>query len=807
MYPLGKQFTINMDKAISEKKTVFGDENYRITVVSERVLRLEYSPSGSFVDQPTQYIKKRNLGIPDFSIRQDPNIVEISTKYFVMTYIKGQPFKGTSDDPMKNLKIILNSTDKERQKEWYVGHPEARNLLGNMVSVDMGIPKPLDKGIYSLEGFSSFDDSKSMLIMEDGTLANPPEDHTDIYVFMYDKDFRQALVDYFKMTGAPPLIPRYALGNWWSRNTVYDDESVHQLLRSFERNNIPLAVMLFDHDWHIRNVDNYKDLKSGFTFNRELFKEPEKVIKEIHDKGIRVGLCVNPTNGIYPHEEYYKQVCQALGITESKVILFDPLNPKLLDVLFKLLLHPLEAKGIDFFWNDSMADNNVNKLWALNHYMYLDSNREKTKRGMLLARGSVYAPHRYPILYGGASEISWENLAKLPLYYANASNCGVSWWSHDVGGNHGGTEDGELYARYIQLSTFSPIMRFHAARGKYYKKEPWAWDVKTQHIAINYLQLRHRLIPYLYTEAYNYTKGGTPLVQPFYYGSMWAYDDPLYRNQYYFGSELLVCPIVSPKDTMMDRVVHKFYIPQGDWFDFQTGKKFPGDKKTVALYKDDEFPVFTHTGAIIPLSNKSDHNNVGLPKELEIQIFPGVSNLYTLYEDDGVSSLYKEGEYLKTTINYNHMTDNYTVVLRSVDGKAGVVPERRDYRIVFRNTRVPETVVAYFNETQLKPVSYADGFDFVIEVKDIPTIGQVTFNIKGTEIAIDNIRLVEEEVDSVLMDLKLGTYLKEDIALVLFGKDEVKKKQKDLLALVKKYGLSKEYNDLFLRLLDYLNGV
>ena len=191
------------------------------------------------------------------------------------------------------------------------------------------------------------------------------------------------------------------------------------------------------------------------------------------------------------------------------------------------------------------------------------------------------------------------------------------------------------------------------------------------------------------------------MVQPFYYGSMWAYDDPLYRNQYYFGSELLVCAIVSPKDTMMDRVVHKFYIPQGDWFDFQTGKKFPGDKKIVALYKDDEFPVFTHTGAIIPLSNKSDHNNVGLPKELEIQIFPWVSNLYTLYEDDGVSSLYKEGEYLKTTINYNHMTDNYTVVLRSVDGKAGVVPERRDYRIVFRNTRVPDTVVAYFNETLL----------------------------------------------------------------------------------------------------------
>ena len=226
MYPLGKQFEVDNAKARSEEKSIIPGKKYRISVITDRVVRIEYSANGQFVDRPTQLIKKRNLGVPDFSVRQDQNILEIATKYFVLNYIKEQPFLGTKVDPMRNLKITLLSRDKDRIKSWYQGHPEVRNMGGNMISVDMGIPKPYDKGLYSLDGFCSIDDSKSKILMEDGTLAEPPEGHTDIYVFLYDKDFRQALLDYFKMTGAPALIPRYALGNWWSRNITYSDKTI-----------------------------------------------------------------------------------------------------------------------------------------------------------------------------------------------------------------------------------------------------------------------------------------------------------------------------------------------------------------------------------------------------------------------------------------------------------------------------------------------------------------------------------------------------------------------------------------------------
>lgn len=807
MYPLGKQFEVDYSRAKCDPKAMVVGENYRISIISERVVRLEYSTTGQFNDRPTQLIKKRNLGLPDFSVRQDANIVEVTTKYFSLNYIKGQPFVGNKVDPMRNLKITLLSRDKDRSKDWYYGHPEARNLLGNLVGVDFEIPKQLEKGLYSLDGFVSLDDSLGKIIAEDGTLLEPIAGHIDIYVFMYDRDFKQALFDYFKMTGAPALIPRYALGNWWSRNITYNDDSIHELIRSFERKKIPLAVMVFDHDWHLRNIGGYKDLKVGYTFNSELISNPKEMIDEFHKRGIKVGLCVNPTEGIYPHEAFYKQASEFLGVADSSIIKFDPLNPKLLDVLFKIFLHPLEALGIDFFWNDSMCGKDVTRMWALNHYMFLDSGRTVDKRALLLSRGSVYAPHRYPILYGGSSEVSWKALRGLPFKYLNASNIGVSWCSHDVGGNHGGIEDGELYVRYLQLSTFAPILRFHAARGKYYKKEPWVWDAQTEAIATSYLRLRHRLIPYIYTEAYNYTKTGTPLMQPFYYNYLnLCYDDELYRNQYYFGSQLLVCPIVDQMDMTMKRTVHRFYIPDGTWYDFMTGKKFPGDKKYVSFFKEDDYPVFAHAGSIIPLSNRSNFNNTGLPTDLEIQIFPGVSNTYTLYEDDGETSLYREGYFLKTSIDYNYLRNNYTVIIRSIDGKSGIAPEKRNYRMVFRNTKEADKVTVYYNADKLESDSYVDRNDFVVEIKDVPTIGQLTINCKGKDIEIDAARIINDDVDSILMDLKIDTYQKEKIADIMFGDLPLNKKRIEIRKL-KKGGLSKEYISLFLRLLDYLAEV
>ena len=188
MYPLGRQFEVDYAKAKSDNKAVIQGDNYRLSVISARIVRLEFSPTGQFLDKPTQLIKRRNIGLPDFSVRQDATVLELTTKYYSLTYIKGQPFVGTKVDPMKNLKITLLSKERDRCKDWYVGHPEARNLLGNMVSVDIDVPANLRKGLYSIDGFVSIDDSNSKVIEKDGTLGDNLPNHLDIYVIMYDKD-------------------------------------------------------------------------------------------------------------------------------------------------------------------------------------------------------------------------------------------------------------------------------------------------------------------------------------------------------------------------------------------------------------------------------------------------------------------------------------------------------------------------------------------------------------------------------------------------------------------------------------------
>lgn len=807
MYPLGKQFTFNSDKSKSESKSIIQGTKYRISVLSDMIVRLEYSESGIFNDRPTELIRKRSIGFPTFSIKQDNNIVQILTKYFSLSYVKEQPFLGTKLDPAKNLKITLNSKENDRRKDWFYGNPEVRNFGGNIVSSDINIDFNTQKGLYSLDGFVSIDDSFSNIIMEDGTMVNPIEGYTDIYVFMYDRDFKQVLFDYFKMTGVPAMIPRYAFGNWWSRNINYSNEDLKKLIRNFEKNKIPIAIMLFDHDWHIRNINNLTNLKNGFTFNDNLISEPKKMITEFHNRGIRVGLIVDPNDGFYPHEMFYKQASEVLKITNSSKIDFDVFNPQLLDVYFKIFLHPLESIGVDFFWNDSLCGMDIKKLRALQHYMYYDSNRSIEKRGMLLSRSGCIAPHRYGVLYGGSSEISWESLKKLPFMYLNASNIGVSWWSHDVGGNHGGIEDDNLYIRHLQLGVFSPILRFHGARGQFYKKEPWLWDAKIEEVSSRYLRLRHRLIPYLYTEAYNYTRTGTTLIQPFYYNYMWTYDDELYKNQYYFGSQLLVCPILDKKDIIMNRTIHRFYIPDGIWYDFFTGKKFPGNKKYISFFKDEDYPVFAHAGSIIPLSNNSDYNNVSLPTDLEIQIFPGVSNNYILYEDDGITSLYKDGYFLKTSIDYNYLRNNYTVIIRSIEGKSGIVPEKRNYKMVFRNTREADDVTIFFNRDSIDTFnSYIDGNDFIVEINDLPTVGQLTINCKGKDIEIDAARIINDDLKGILLDLKLETYMKEVVSDIMFSDETVSSKRIGIRKL-KKQGLSKDNINLFLKLLEYMADV
>ena len=325
-------------------------------------------------------------------------------------------------------------------------------------------------------------------------------------------------------------------------------------------------------------------------------------------------------------------------------------------------------------------------------------------------------------------------------------------------------------------------------------------------VAGDYLRLRHRLIPYLYSEAYKYYKTGLPIIQPVYYRYPELYDEPLYKNEYYFGSELFVAPITRKKEPLMNRTIHRIFLPNGIWYDFKTGKKFVGGKRYVTFFKDEDYPVFAKKGTIVPMAilDDEDINNTKPPKKLEIHIFPGKSNTYKLYEDDGISRLHEQGYFLISDIDYSYQTNNFTAIIRPTEGKSGIVPKVRSYKVRFRNTRKPNEVIVFVgNERQKESNSYVDDNDFVVEVNDVSSVKQVSINCKGSDIEIEADRIINDDIDTIISDLKIKTSLKEEIASVLFSDSEIKQKRIQIRKL-KKRGLTGKHIRMFIKLLEYI---
>lgn len=775
---------------MTDSKNIIQGRNYRITLLSERLVRLEYSKSGIFEDHKTSLVVNRNFPKVNFFRDTTETILQVKTSYFTLTYVMEKPIVPSKMMATSNLKISLNGTDKE----WYPGHVEARNFGGLNYSLDDFNGKlKLDKGLYSTDGFVSIDDSNSLIFNGNDYLERDNKE-TDIYVFMYKKDLGLCLQDYFLLTGYPSLIPRYALGNWWYKDEDYNIYQVDEVIKDFIKNNIMLSVFILGD----KALDNYRLDSKKFNSNN---------IRQYFDYyNIRYGLTINPNIVITKDNSRYSELANVIVPTNSNKkkksndskIYFAPYNNDKIKVYFDTIINPLMKSNPSIFNIDYYNYNDRKGLWLLDNYHYnmLNSN----ERNVILTRNANIAPHRYPILYTGKTKVSWDILNVIPFYNLSAANMGVSWIAHAIGGFYGGIEDRELYIRYIQLGTFSPILMLASAGGKYYKREPWKWNSLDQNIINYYLNLRNRLIPYIYTEAYNYHKYGKPVIIPLYYSYPRAYDEPLYRNEYFFGSNILIAPITKLKNKVMNRVVQRVFVPNGTWYDFITGKKFIGNKYYISFYRDDEYPVFCKEGAIIPLSLD---RTVNIPTNLELQIFPGVSSSYDLYEDDGVSYKYLTNkEYLMTTISYDYAPNDYVVKIKKKEGNYQEF--RRNYYIRFRNIKKPDSVEVLVNGTK-KEVKYnIDKNDLVVYINDISSISNVEVKVKGMDIEISTSQVINDEIASILEDLEIETTLKDRIDKIIFSDLSIKKKRIEIRKL-KKYKLEPKFIDMFISLLEFIS--
>ena len=788
MSNLSDYYIKNKNDLTSKRECMVIGQNYRFTILTERLIRLEYSVNGTFENRSTQNVIFRNFERPIFVVNETDALLQISTKYFNLSYVKNKPFESSKLTPGTNLKVDLRETNST----WYYGHPEARNLDFGTIkySLDDFVGKlELDKGLYSTDGFCILDDSTSLVLNEDGEYTTRNTNNVDIYLFMYKRDFGLCLKDYYDLTGYPAFIPRYTLGNWWYKNDLYNYNDIVKLLKKFNDNNIPLSVIMLGDKWH-NNIDNY-------SFDDNII-DSKKLISLLHSNNIKLGLTINPSLPIDKKSPYYEEISKYI---KGKEISFIPLTMPKLGIYFNTFTRRLSSMGVDLFNIDYNNINDRNNLWLFNHFHYVDNIITRNKRGVILSRNSKMATHRYPITYTGKTIVDWNTLNALPSYNMSAANSGISFVAHAIGGYYKGIEQEELFMRYVQFATFSPFLILAGDEGKYYKREPWKWNGLRLLVIREYMQLRNKLVPYIYTESYNYYKKCVPLIQPLYYKYGQIADEPLYRNQYFFGSEMLICPITKKKNPVINRVVQRIFIPEGVWFDLKTGKKYPGDKYYMCFYKDDEYPAFCKAGSIIPLSLNDSTDN---PTDMEIVIFPGNDNSYIIYEDDGISNNYTNGDYMLTRVDYKYKKDNYSMLITN-SNKTNIVP-KRNYKIRFKNTvNITDVNVLYNNKQYEASVNY-EVDDFIVEVKDVASAGQLFVNIRGQNIELSTEQLINDDIREILNDLEIETTLKYKIDEILFSNLSIKQKRIEIKKL-KKNKLEPKFITMFMELLEHISSV
>ena len=672
-----------MEPVGREENTVQG-KNYRFTLLTPCLIRMEYREDGKFEDRPTQSVWNRRFDAVPHRLVKDGEGFELFTDRMHVIY-SGGPFSKNS------LMVKAIGGLHPFGANWYYGEEDG-NLGGTARTLDgVNGACALQDGILSQNGCAVLDDSKSLILTEDGWIAPRQGDGVDIYLFTYGNDYKEALNDFYRLTGKTPMLPRYALGNWWSRYYDYTEDSYKELVTRFEKEEIPFSVGVIDMDWHlVEDVDpKYGSGWTGYTWNKNYFPDPERFMTWLHDHGMRITLNLHPADGIRAYEEAYPAIAAELGnvdIANEAPVDFDITSKKFLEAYFKCVLHPEEEKGVDFWWIDWQQGNTtklpgLDPLWMLNHYHYLDSARDG-KRPITFSRYAGPGSHRYPVGFSGDTHMTWDSLDFQPYFTSTASNIGYGWWSHDIGGHMLGYKNNEMAARWVQFGVFSPINRLHSSKSEFMGKEPWRYPMEIGAVMTDFLRLRHSLIPYLYTMNHRAYAENIPLILPMYYSYPQNREAYGVKNQYEFGTAFMVAPITTPKHSGVNRGKVQVWLPEGLYIDFFTGMIYSGGR-TLDMYRDiHSIPVLAHAGAIVPMTREilgtaAVHN----PETLAIRVYGGADGSFTLYEDDNETNAYLKGEAVNTKMELNWEKKTFTIF--PAEGKLELIPAKRTIKVQF----------------------------------------------------------------------------------------------------------------------------
>lgn len=696
--------SINALGLLTMQMQTWCNNNVRITFLTTRLVRFESSPEGVFEDRPTLAVSSRVFPPVAIKIEESGERVILATSDMRVSICKSA---SKLDDQSVCVEFLVDG----RNERWWPGKEDTQNLGGTIRTLDKcngefffessaskdGQRVSLGNGLLSRSGWAVFDDSNSIVL--DSSCAGPSwvkprqsGERQDLYLFAYGLDFRSALADAAKLFGSQPLPPRFVFGLWWCRYWAFLDWELEQVVSKCRMLKIPLDVLSVDMDWH-------KQGWTGFSWEKRYFPSPDNFISRLKRQNIKLCLNLHPAEGFGPHEDLYEA---ALAKQERAIkgnpIEFDCSDRESMDLYFNTFLRPLEESGVDFWWLD-WQQGDRSKMEGLDPLPWLNELHWRahesacpTVRPLGFSRYGGLGSGRHPVGFSGDTYVSWDSLALQPSFTATAGNVLYGYWSHDIGGHFHGELDGELFTRWMQFGSFSPVLRVHGTKQSTNDRQFWHAEWPYCDFMIEVARRRFELIPYIYSEARTCELTGLSLCRPMYLHFPNVAESYEYPGQYFFGEHLLVAPITAPVNKDDKMAPMHVWLPEGDWFDMSTGEVLRGGRKVTRAYLCEEVPLFARLGTLLPGQVLSDFSASGSYSKLVITAIAGASGVYDLYEDDGETTNFRKEEFAILRCEQQFAANEILLSLSHKQGTFSGYLEKRtlSYRIpgVFAPERV-----------------------------------------------------------------------------------------------------------------------
>jgi alpha-glucosidase len=553
------------------------------------------------------------------------------------------------------------------------------------------------------------------------------------YYFIYGPAFPSILNSYLSITGKSPLLPRFAFGlhmgtysgGTWGHEEQTSDKYVVELARKMREMGIPVDILFLDSTWRLFGKNGGKGATS-FEW-RETFKDPKGMFDSLYAMNYKmVGLHIRPRFDNAKNLNLLDQA-QAKGYTFPEngkpgdfVNFFDEQasqwwwdnGVKRVASIGAKFLKTDEGSAFGALANESEKVGPTGKAITQLHNVfpiayakapYLKFQEYNGIRGLNQTREGYSGIQRYPFIFAGDWPSEWQYFAPVIKAGLNIGLSGVGYWAHCMGGfEH--PADPELYMRWVQFGMFSPVAMVFGMDHPGYK-EPWNYGADALANFKKYDELRYRLIPYIYSNAYTQYKTGMPLMRAL---VLEYQDDPntyAIGDQYLFGDNMMVCPV-----TVKGAQTRTIYLPQGAWFDYWTGKRYSGRQYIHVLTPTDELPLLVKAGSIIPMQSARKYMDEKPVDELTLEIFPSATaSQFNLYEDDGTSLKYQQGDVALTHITTSNDAAGWHLDIASPQGK--FTPSSHSYlaKIHWNNAKAPATIIE--NDEVIKGANNAADLD------------------------------------------------------------------------------------------------